>query len=237
MVTKDQASSTYLKAREFYKGGSKSSNKSYYGTGHTADPTPFSFGYAMNFKIDIEPGRTLTEKQKNRNEATLQNMQTMHNESRTQSQNTGKTPYELGAELFNQNNTRGNCGEMAAVAVYIAVAEVHIPTDEVSFVTLTNTVEGGFFSKNRSFGHSFALLGKVKPDRWVVDPWAGVCCRLSEYTDALNIKLHNWTQQGKRIACHIPDGHCWVEPTNDMVTGILAKSAKYLEVGATQKGQ
>lgn len=154
-----------------------------------------------------------------------------------QVKNRGKTPYEIGETLWLNGTTLGNCGEMAAVAVYLAIVGAQVPRGEVAHWTLRNRVEGGIFGKDRSFGHSFAVLGDGTPaNSWVVDPWADLVCRLSKFSDELAAKLKYWTSMGKRIAAEMPDGTCWVEPTNDMITGILGRSAKWSRVYADEKG-
>jgi hypothetical protein len=219
MVTPAQAAETYSKARAFYKGGAKASNKAYFATGEVSPD-----------KIEIDEGQTLDEDQQKRNNQTLQNLKDMAGQGRSYEKNKGKSPYQAGSEFYNSKNTFGNCGEMAAVAVYIAVAIVHADPDEVEHWTLSNTQYGllGWLGPARKFGHSFAVLGKGKDtERWVVDPWADLCCMLDKFADMLKFKLDAWTGQGKRIAA----GGSWVEPTNALVTGILGRSA-FDRVGA-----
>ena len=97
--------------------------------------------------------------------------------------------------------------------------------------TFRNTKKGGFFSSDKTFGHSLAVLGKGKlEERWVVDPWAGVVCAVSKFKGELAAKMKQWTSDGKRIAA----GNDWVEPTNDLVAGVL--DGKFWEVGANEKG-
>jgi len=231
MATEAQARQTFELAREFYKGGDKSNNKSYFGTGRAFDRF---FGVSTP-KLNIEPGAALSDKQTARNYRMLENLSMDPTAGRSV---VGTTPFEFGMTLYVQNDTRGNCGEMAALAVYCAVAGVHVPADEVSMMTSTNTVDGGFFGGGvRSFGHSFAVLGRgPNAARWVVDPWAGVWCSLDNYATELTAQLRDWLNKGKRIAAPMKDGMCWVEPTNDIVTGILTKNARWQEVGANQKG-
>lgn len=216
MVTKEQALDCFDRVRAFYKGGEKSSNKKY-----------------------DEKGQNFDDKQKARNAQQKASAAKMLEMGRSYKKFSGRTPLEIGGELHGQKSTLGNCGEMAAVAMHIAVTDVHLNADEVSMATLTHKQTSGkfLFKTKRSFGHTFALLGKGKNDeRWVVDPWAGECCKLSEYPQRLKAKLYNWEVEGKRIHVNLEDGAAWVEPTHPMVMGVLDKGARWSEVGARQAG-
>ena len=137
----------------------------------------------------------------------------------------------IGEALYKQNNTMGNCGEMAAVAIYLAIHVVLVPADEVSMWMFTNTKKGKAFKSDKSFGHSLAVLGKGElTKRWVVDPWAAITCPADKYGGLLSAKLSQWTTDGKRIAA----GGNWVEPTNDLVAGVV--SGKFHEFGANEPG-
>jgi len=208
-----QAEWTLELTRKFYKHGGKSNNKSYRGTGPAWSR---SFFGASTPKIEIEPGAILSNEQKARNAKTLKNMKDMYLRSNTEFK--GRTPFDIGQTLYQENDTQGNCGEMAAVAVYLAVRENNVPADEVSLCSLTNKVN------EASFSHNFAVLGTGpnRAARWVVDPWAAVCCSMDKYGDKLTKRLNDWLINGKRIAAETSKGNVyWVEPTNDMVTGIL----------------
>jgi len=226
MATKEQAEDTYVMAKAFYVLGVKSSNKCYYGSGKVKSDV-----------IDRELEKPLTEKQQKRNDQALKNRQAMLADARSYANNKGKTPYEIGKTLWEQGNTLGNCGEMAAVALYLAIDGVNVPANEVTHWTLRNNVKTGLFSTD-TFGHSFAVLGDgTLANSWVVDPWADLWCRLSKFSDKLTDKLKYWTSVGKRIAAPTPEGTCWVEPTNDIITGILGKMAILNKVGAHEKGK
>lgn len=231
MATEAQAAGTFRLAHEFYKGGEKSTNKSYYGTGKTTN-------WLSQHVINLEEGADPTQKQQGRNAQTLRNMDAARADARSYQINAGKTPYEIGATLYLQQNTRGNCGEMAAVAMYLAYAGAHVPADEITLWTLMRKVKGGFFSKDRSFGHSFAVLGNGEAgESWAVDPWANFYCRVSEFSVTLTRKLEYWTRIGKRIAAEMPEGPCWVEPTNEMITAILGEIVIFDKVGLNEKGR
>jgi len=210
MVTAAQAQDTYDRVRRFYKGGDKSWNKSYFGTGRqqTLQWTGWK-GFAYRPNIDIEPGQVPSAKQKSRNDQTLENLKNMM-DGGVAWRNAGMSPHLRGEILYNQRNTRGNCGEMAVVAMYIAVTQVGgINSDEVFEWTMTNPAA--------NFGHSFAVLGKPGTQEWVVDPWAGVWCDRNNYQVMLTNKLGQWLTDGKRIGA----AGAWVQPTNPLVAGIF----------------
>jgi hypothetical protein len=221
MATEEQAIRTYDLTRAFYKRQAKSSNKAYFATGKFTSKS-----------IGLDKGTTLDGDQQTRNDMTLQNIKDMLKQNRSTSSHAGKTPFEIGEALYKQGVTLGNCGEMAAVAIYLAITVVLVPAGDVSMWQFTKTKKGkSIVSSDKTFGHSLAVLGKGKlTERWAVDPWAGEVCSASEYSEHLSEKMKQWTAEGKRIAA----GGNWVEPTNDLVSGVL--SGKFSEFEANQKG-
>lgn len=211
MVTKDQAEKTHTLAREFYKGQDKAWNKAYWTTGSAGQTS------------EIENSATPTKKQLVRNQQVAQNYADMVKAGRDSPK---EPPVQWGQKLYNAQRRIGNCGEMAAVAIYIAVNQVHIDPKEAWMWTLWNNRKAPFFSskKDASFGHTFALLGAENDkmdQKWVVDPWSNVCCTLAEYKKTLTDKLEEWSGEGKRIAANTEDGYCWVDPKNKLITDVL----------------
>jgi hypothetical protein len=202
MVTRTQAENTLSEVRAFYKHDLKSSNKAYINS---------SFGLTLS-NNNISQSRLISEA----NRAKFK----------------GKTPYQIGAYLHRQRNgaRAGNCGEMAAVAVYLAIKNYNVSMDEAFLWTLT--APGGLLVQG-GFGHSVAFLGDetAKQNGWLVDPWCNLCCSFADYRQALNLKLLEWKTEGKRIMVPGLRGG-WLEPTHQAITGILAANSKFFSLGA-----
>jgi hypothetical protein len=188
MATAAQAQRAYDDTRDFYKPGVKSSNKRYNG---------------------IDPVQTLA------NEKDIW-LITAHNKVLSRDINAslssylrkdivtqGKTPVQLGAERYGGGYRAGNCGVMAAVAMYRAQQAGVLATD-MWLVTAKNatTVHPQRAGSNMSFGHSWAQIGTVADlnGPFIVDPWAGVFCPAVAYAATLTTHLGAWQRQGKRIA-------------------------------------
>ena len=204
--------------RPFYKDGAKSSNKAYYLTGRPSEPK-------------LEPNVKLTAAQANRNQQTEQNIRDATHANRDFKASAGKTPYSLGQQLYNQGNTRGNCGEMAAVAMYRACyPPCSLSVDEIWMLTLISQELAPLRFSKIQFGHTVAVLGReneASDARWVVDPWANICCTMSKYSETIMKKLTQWQTQGKRIAAQTQTGLCWVQPLHGMVVGIVGRKVHF----------
>src|SRR5262249_34466828 len=117
----------------------------------------------------------------------------------------GKTPYRCGKLIVQSGGRQGNCGAMDCVAMFYAHL-AGVPLAQMWLVTAENqntrsytiadcAIKGCFME----FGHSWALLGTPANEEFIVDPWAGVCCRKALYSDQLRAQLDKWHQQGKRV--------------------------------------
>jgi len=205
-VTEDQARSTLKIVRNLYKGGLKSSIKAY--TIRYPSLTPSS-----------DP------KHNPRNNNIRQSgIDAAANRAKFK----GWTPYQIGEYLYKQECQTGNCGEMAVLALYVAMRAYWVPREEAFLWKFT--APGGLFPPALGgFGHQVAFLGDVDDlqNSWVVDPWCNLCSRPGNYADTdLMKKLDKWETQGKRILVPGLLGG-WVEPTHRSIAGILAKNALF----------
>jgi hypothetical protein len=118
------------------------------------------------------------------------------------------TPVEYGAMLVNSNQTSGNCGEMAVVAMYFASMGPCEPKN-MALVTARNKFSWRGMFDQMKFGHSWALLGADGSSQFVVDPWAGVACAKDDYKEQFTAKMNKWQQQGKRVLVNYESGNGW----------------------------
>lgn len=91
----------------------------------------------------------------------------------------------------------GNCGEMAqATAEIIKKSGGHARTWFVDGGDHAFTVVGG----PSAVGKSTVDFSETEwKDAWIVDPWADISCKASEYTGALRTKMAEWAANGQEI--------------------------------------
>jgi hypothetical protein len=209
MVTYAQANGTLTRVRSFYKNGIKSSNKAY-----TTDQ-----------KSLIPPVPTLQKHvTRNANIAISERALPGHRTAGAEKW----TPYVAGGDLLHSGDTAGNCGEMACVALYVAISEQGVPRQEAFLWTLT-AQQGWLPPVQGGFGHSVAFLGSINDvdNGWIVDPWCNLCKHPDDYRDtSLTARLIQWEGQGKRIRVPGLLGG-WLNPTHAAITNILARDAGF----------
>ena len=138
-----------------------------------------------------------------------------------------RSPQENGEYLYKNDVRYGNCAEMTCVALYLADTQFHINKSQLFLATLRGLDRS---SNGVEFGHDFALI-KLDDGKWCVDPWANICCSLSEYQTEFRKQMEHWTQKGKRLALRGSDTSLyWAVPNEGVVLSILAKEIKYGEV-------
>jgi hypothetical protein len=211
MATEAQARETWDTVHKFYKRGIKSSNKTYVRSGP-----------------DMIYSEEVLEKHKRRKDnAEL---------SLARRQNFGGQLAEVaGASLYNSGNTAGNCGEMALVAMFVAVNYHHVQRAEVVHVTAKNTNHKAYSFKGEitlDFGHSWIEIGPTLGVTWVVDPWADLWCRKDQFPQMMAVQLQKWTDQGKRLSVSWKDtsmnGWKWTTQPNAVeVKAVLAHGAQH----------
>jgi hypothetical protein len=128
----------------------------------------------------------------------------------------------------------GNCGEMACVALHYASKIPNVLRTELFSITVTNPkFKHHSRGVDMTFGHSWALLGSdpSRINNYVVDAWAGICCKEQDYNARLRAKLDEWTDQGKQIgvtwASGAPD---LVDANSDTITSLLRPDATRISV-------
>ena len=94
----------------------------------------------------------------------------------------------------------GNCGEMAAAATHIIKDSAgkartwYIPGGDHAF-----TVVGGPPSPSKGTVNFSEPEWK---DAWIVDPWADISCKASDYTNRLKAKMTEWRTKDLQIYAH-----------------------------------
>jgi len=183
MVTLTQAQTAFGNTRRFFAPGEKSSNKRYFGTGgffETVTLFAATQGTTKPLTFDAAEAR-VQRRETNRVLSSRLNTDPSSPPDKPKPVSyPGKTPLEIGQIRVNGGMRSGNCGIMAAVAIYFASLEGVLATD-MWHVTATNPTTNsyapGIWGRNMSFGHSWAKLGTdTTGGPFVVDPWAGVVC-------------------------------------------------------------
>jgi hypothetical protein len=129
---------------------------------------------------------------------------------------TSGTMWDAGALVASRGaGAGGNCTEMCYLAAYhfhqmaphvpVKVVFVDDPGDHVFLIAGNLPQE----YHNRPY-NSVAALTRMSAgmDSYVVDVWAGLCCRTGQYAAAFSAKMGCWTRQGKLIRFE----KFWVEP-------------------------
>jgi hypothetical protein len=230
MVQDIQAGRVFQTVSDFYKGGLKSGNKKY------------DAGAANSSSLgSVEFTRRQTSL-----DAKLNALQSAGGMEAQRKGYKGRTLFSVGKSLFLSANTSGNCGDMAAVAMFVAIGMEHVPESEVVHRTaVNNNFRFGFNWNNPSlppsratmtFGHSWLVLGTPGSDRWCVDPWANLFTRERNYADDLLAKLAEWHNEGKRICVNWEDflgtgSGSWLVPTDDSLRALVSDDRTVSDLG------
>jgi len=111
----------------------------------------------------------------------------------------------------------GNCGEMSGIAA--------------QFINKSGGYATQYKVDNKGT-HGFTLVGipprTAKDDIhfsdydncWVVDPWAGIVCEASQYTECFKNKMNEWTEKNKMILDH--NANSWVEPNKNFLSAVVS---------------
>lgn len=204
MVDSYTVKSIFEQTREFYQNGVKSNNKCYHGEESKMPPTSRFF----NWK--------LSKKQKLRNETVRKTLSSFQ-ATRNSYAKPGDSLLSVGTTLHSTGNNAGNCGEMACVALHIAIENNHVPVNDVKYCQLdyANAEDG------RSFNHTFIAIG-TEEGEWIVDPWANVCCKTDEYADQVTAKMKKWNKEGKRLQFVQNEKPYWGSPEDPIMQDLIA---------------
>jgi hypothetical protein len=204
MATLYESQTAYEATRAFFKGGDKSANKTY--------ETGISATAQLIAAKRLSSGAWLSWAEAEAKIADRNAKAAQHLNDQGVALN-NQTPVQFGQARVNGNITYGNCGVMACVALYYATQyPAGIQQNEMWHVTATNentrmtlTTRGHILMAYKmgesymTFGHSWAVLGTSQNGQWVVDPWAGLYCRIGEYPQRLKEQLDKWHSHGKRV--------------------------------------
>ena len=134
----------------------------------------------------------------------------------------GNAPYEFGQQIWNSSIAAefrsGNCGEMACVSSYLAVAQYMASRAKVYLGCVTPPGD-----------HAFCLLALSNPPAWrrvrdmsgagesgsyVIDPWLNIACEAGFYGMLAAEKLEKWHRDGKRVSWGGPNDNApgWYDP-------------------------
>jgi hypothetical protein len=233
MVDKSNAESAYKKARSFYGGHEKSSNKAYIGSNITllmgpSDDLPLAAdNLAAAKQIPVAEAMLTVKGRWNNHMASDQHQ--------LKDVLGGKTPVQAGHMLYNRGKAGGNraanCGAMACVALFLAKDKFGFSEQDIWLITVRNGNTRGAYLKtfggaSMTFAHSWALL-KTDDGRYVVDPWAGVFCAEQEYPSRLKSQFNQWQQQGKRVSVDYGNEYrYWTNANDSAILSLLANDAQ-----------
>jgi hypothetical protein len=188
----------------------------------------FAKGYKSSNKFYTDDLKKITEQQ-NGSKQQKRNVNALEAESiiaiyRSECQ--PKTTFEAGEYVLKDECRAGNCGEMAVVAIHLAIKRKLLSDNEDAFLW-TLSAKGGFFQEG--FSHSVAFLGQHTDDDkwigWMVDPWCNICCAPEVWPTETKSKLEQWGKDGKRIM--IPGKHFagpkYYPTSHEAVMAILEK--------------
>ena len=236
MASATQAGNTFTTTRQFFQAGEKSDNKTY-GDGGVEILRPLRLAIAAG--IDLQAASERVERRGNDRDAS--SALRLAAERRGLRFN-GRTPIGIGTVRYRQGLRYGNCGIMAAVAMFLANQEQNVAPSDMWLVSVSNpnTTKGWFKKSNLRFGHDYAELGTAGDPGgpFVVDPWAGVCCSLNDYPTVLKSKLDKWASQGKRVAVGWDDGqeNVWTTANDDAILSLVAGNRTEKRIRGDQQG-
>lgn len=133
--------------------------------------------------------------------------------------------YNIAKWVLNMptGETGGNCIEMAALADYLAIKEVHIPRWLCYWCSLMPPGDHCFAMVAESpimdtRMLAFASVEGFTKAPWaktwlVIDPWLNTVCTANHYLEEGGSRLEKWAADGKRVAWHHgSEGPGWYPP-------------------------
>jgi hypothetical protein len=231
MATLQQAQDTLALARAFFKHGEKAANKKYFSYFfQSADHREQTLASVRGISL-AKAQQMVADRDRNWVASTQ-----LQNGEGDITAGGRLRPLDVGTSIVHAGRRYGNCGHMAAVAIYYARCQQHVPRDQLFMVNVFNPnyTEGILFlQKNMTFGHSWALLGnhpRVQGvTNYVVDPWANVVCDQDDFSDELTAALNAWAGQGKRISVNWSDGKAvWTEANDAAILSLLGVTPDYI---------
>lgn len=142
---------------------------------------------------------------------------------------------QSGFTVLDQPRLIGNCCEMSQAAGYLVllrkagtpwIVEIDDPADHM-FCMVTDGRKPTSFTVNE-FAMDFS-------GAWIIDPWANVCCEITDYSQEFIKQMESWKQQGKFVRGFF---HKAVDPTSqEYLSGITSSALEYaLVTGAIPHG-
>jgi hypothetical protein len=230
VVTQDKAKTAYNNAREFYKGGIKSSNKEYNDAFSKQGQADQLVSAMADTRKSLDSNQAYTRVEERYNHCQLSSKEA----KRISAAN--KTPLQFGTEMVNAGNTAGNCGEMACVVLHFAAKQGILPS-EMWHVTAYNHTTTSLFKGRMEFGHSWAQLGNPQSKFGAVffaDPWAGVFCLHNQYAAALKFQLDKWQRQGKRVHVNWANTSGWMNANDSAILSLTGEGRTTQSLRADQ---
>ncbi len=200
MSAESTAKKVFKDVRKVYEAGFKSANKTY-----DDDGQHISWWKKISGKADT---RKATQPTAARELSAIR---------RTAGYKTGGV-LNAGRMLATQGVSAANCGDLAALACYLAHTKYNVPADQLARV--------GVLTKNKGVGtkgadHAFAVLGGASRlwdmsqrgdlsvelidghvlfhNVMAIDPWANTVCTLDKYPSKAADKMRSWASYGKRV--------------------------------------
>jgi hypothetical protein len=124
---------------------------------------------------------------------------------RAQAQPFSTSFLQLGQDLWFHGHRAGNCFEMSSVAAYVTSMMLPGQCKLSLFGRLSRPGDHLFLllsvNGNIPSGQNISGLtaNTIDDQYWVIDPWANIACKVSEYPARLLTKLTQWSEQQKQV--------------------------------------
>jgi hypothetical protein len=131
----------------------------------------------------------------------------------------GMRAIQNGQQLRLENITAGNCWEMSCVAISLLAEQPFLSKINLFVCMIDRPADHVFVivGGGHQFGETIQSLwlNSVSPttdETYVVDVWAGICCKPADYYAEFLAKVEKWTNRRKVV--HRGAGE-WVLPAGD----------------------
>ncbi len=129
----------------------------------------------------------------------------------------GKPPLRVGAALLKMNLPAGNCNEMTKVALTLALdRQVRMAVWILSIGSPGDHVACLFNDGTTPIFANVSHFTSDKSGAWIIDPWANIVCRATEYQQSFKMKMTKWSLNSKYVYFENSEGEgVWEDPASN----------------------
>jgi len=221
----------FQEVRDFYAAGVKSNNK-VYARDDFVDRDDWD-DHRQKWSVRLMAGNLFRSRNSNR-ELSAQNRPAPPIAGQT-FPGWGRIIYNGGARA---QFTSGNCMEMAAVCMALAIdPPCSYPDAAVYLGAITPPGDHAFclisMTTPRWASASAMVRGSGNPAALVLDPWLNTLCAAEDYWENAQAKVRKWGRDGKRIAWNGNLGRGWYNPSGAYATAFGGAPLRF--IGATDQ--